>query len=221
MRGGRFVPANAGEAFRYVTCPGMRGAHAHYRLRVAPGHHPGITRGRVNLALPARRGVPRPRPPGGSAIQTDNSVSVKSQLIAVPRPAGPRVQRAVLLRRLESAGEPLVLLVAPSGFGKTRAVSAAAGQGPLFPMLTELPIQEAGAHLLAGDLPTAAAALQHSTAPLSAPIVDEFRSPVTEAWVAFLHGDLVSAEAALDRAAGAATEHGAVAVREGQAHGLF
>jgi LuxR family transcriptional regulator, maltose regulon positive regulatory protein len=29
------------------------------------------------------------------------------------------VQRAALLRRLESAGEPLVLLVAPSGFGKT------------------------------------------------------------------------------------------------------
>ena len=37
----------------------------------------------------------------------------------MPRPAGPRVQRAVLLRRLESAAEPLVLLVAPSGFGKT------------------------------------------------------------------------------------------------------
>ena len=119
MRGGRFVPANAGETFRYVTCPGMRGAHAHYRLRVVPGHHPGITRGRVNLALPARRGVPRPRPPGGSAIQTDNSVSVQSQLVAVPRPTGPRVPRAVLLRRLESAAEPLVLLVAPSGFGKT------------------------------------------------------------------------------------------------------
>ena len=29
------------------------------------------------------------------------------------------MQRAALLRRLESAGEPLVLLVAPSGFGKT------------------------------------------------------------------------------------------------------
>src|SRR6266536_4012448 len=31
----------------------------------------------------------------------------------------PRVQRAALLRRLESAGEPLILVVAPSGFGKT------------------------------------------------------------------------------------------------------
>ena len=46
-------------------------------------------------------------------------MSVQSQLIAVPRTTGPRVQRAALLRRLESAAEPLVLLVAPSGFGKT------------------------------------------------------------------------------------------------------
>ena len=38
---------------------------------------------------------------------------------AVPRPTGAGVRRAALLRRLESAGEPLVLLVAPSGFGKT------------------------------------------------------------------------------------------------------
>src|ERR1700738_6577 len=44
---------------------------------------------------------------------------VQRQLIAAPRPTGPRVQRAALLRRLESAAEPLVLLVAPSGFGKT------------------------------------------------------------------------------------------------------
>ena len=42
----------------------------------------------------------------------------------MPRPAGPRVQRAVLLRRLESAAEPLVLLVAPSGFGKTSLLAA-------------------------------------------------------------------------------------------------
>ena len=52
-------------------------------------------------------------------METEDRVSVPSQLIAVPRPAGPRVQRAALLRRLESAAEPLVLLVAPSGFGKT------------------------------------------------------------------------------------------------------
>ena len=75
----------------------------------------------------------------------------------------------------------------------------------------ELPLQEAGAHLLAGDLPAAAAALQRGTAPLSAPIVDEFRSPVVAAWVAFLQGDLVSAGAALDRVWGAAAEYDAVA----------
>ena len=39
--------------------------------------------------------------------------------MAVPRSPGNRVRRAALLRRLESAAEPLVLLVAPSGFGKT------------------------------------------------------------------------------------------------------
>ena len=94
-----------------------------------------------------------------------------------------------------------------------QAVSAAAGQGPLFPMLAELPIQEAGAHLLSGDLRAAASALQRGT-PLSAPIVDEFRSPAAAAWVAFLLGDLVFAGAALDRAAEAAAEHGEAA------HGL-
>ena len=52
-------------------------------------------------------------------IETDDSVSVQSQMTAVPRSTGNRVQRAALLRRLESAAEPLVLLVAPSGFGKT------------------------------------------------------------------------------------------------------
>jgi hypothetical protein len=63
---------------------------------------------------------------------------------------------------------------------------------------------------VAGDLPAAAAALQHGTAPLSAPIVDEFRSPVAQAWVMFLQGGLVSAGAALDRAVKAAAEHHAV-----------
>ena len=82
-------------------------------------------------------------------------------------------------------------------------------------MLAELPIQEAGAHLLSGDLQAAATALQRGT-PLSAPIVDEFRSPVAAAWVAFLLGDLVFAGAALDRAAGAAAEHGEAAHGLGQ-----
>ena len=97
-----------------------------------------------------------------------------------------------------------------------QAVSAAAGQSPLFPMLAQLPLQETGAHLLAGDLPAAAAALHRGPAPLSAPIVDEFRSPVVAAWVAFLQGDLVSAGAALDRVRGAAAEHDAVAHGLGQ-----
>ena len=91
-----------------------------------------------------------------------------------------------------------------------QAVSAAAGHGPLFPMLAELPLQEAGAHLLAGDLQAAAAALHRSPGPLPAPIMDEFRSPAAAAWVAFLQGDLLWARAALDRAAGASGEHGAV-----------
>lgn len=44
-------------------------------------------------------------------MQTDNSMSARSQLPAVPRPTGPRVRRAALLRRLESAAEPLVLFI--------------------------------------------------------------------------------------------------------------
>jgi tetratricopeptide (TPR) repeat protein len=91
-----------------------------------------------------------------------------------------------------------------------QAVGAAAGQGSLFPMLAELPIQKAGSHLLAGDLLAAAAAFHRGTAPLPAPIIDEFRSPVAAAWVTFLQGDLVSARAALDRVADAASEHDAV-----------
>ncbi len=92
-----------------------------------------------------------------------------------------------------------------------QAVSAAAGQGPLFPMLAQLPLQEAGAHLMAGDLQAAASALQPGTAPLSAPIMDELRSPAVAAWVAFLQGDLVSAGAELDRAVRAAGEYDEVA----------
>jgi len=48
--------------------------------------------------------------------------------MSVPAPADRRalahgrVQRAALLRRIESAGEPLVLVVASSGFGKTSLI---------------------------------------------------------------------------------------------------
>ena len=97
-----------------------------------------------------------------------------------------------------------------------QAVSVADGLGPLFPMLAELPIQETGAHLLAGDLAAAATAFHHGTEPLSAPIVDEFRSIAAEAWVTFLHGDLITARAALDKAAGVAADHGAVPHGVGQ-----
>ncbi len=55
-------------------------------------------------------------------------MSVRSQLIAVPRPKWPRVQRAVL-RRPESTGEPLVFLVAPSGFGKTSLLAGLGHDG--------------------------------------------------------------------------------------------
>jgi len=97
----------------------VRGAQAHYRLWVVSGHHPPITRGGVNLAAPGGARVPRPSAPGGDTIPTEVGMSVRGQLVAVPRTTGPRVQRVALLQRLESASEPLVLVVAPSGFGKT------------------------------------------------------------------------------------------------------
>jgi len=97
-----------------------------------------------------------------------------------------------------------------------QAADVAAGQGPLFPMLAQLPLQEAGAHLLAGDIPAAAAALHRGPPPLAVPIVDELRAPVIQAWVAFLQGDLVSAAAALDRVGEAAGKYDAVAHGVGQ-----
>ena len=102
-----------------------------------------------------------------------------------------------------------------------QAADAAAGQGPLFPMLAQLRLQEVGAHLLAGDIPAAAAALRRGPAPLSVPLVDEFRSPVIQAWVAFLQGDLVSAAAALDLVGRAAGEIGRAAGEyDTVAHGI-
>ena len=97
-----------------------------------------------------------------------------------------------------------------------QAADAAAGQGPLFPMLAQLTLQEVGTHLLAGDIPAAAAALHRGPAPLSVPLVDEIRAPVIQAWVAFLQGDLVSAAAALDLVRRAAAEYDTVAHGIGQ-----
>ncbi len=91
-----------------------------------------------------------------------------------------------------------------------QAADVAAGQGPLFPMLAQLTLQEVGAQLLAGDLPAAAAALHRGPGLFSVPIVDELRSPVVAAWVAFLQGDLISAAAALDRVEAATAEFDAV-----------
>ena len=51
---------------------------------------------------------------------------------------------------------------------------------------------------------------------MSAPIVNECRSPAAAAWAAFLQGGLVFAAAALDRVARAAAEHHAVAHGAGQ-----
>ena len=49
----------------HVTCPRVRGAHAHSRRWLMPGHHPGVIRGRGNLAA-LGHGAPRPRSPGGA-----------------------------------------------------------------------------------------------------------------------------------------------------------
>jgi LuxR family transcriptional regulator, maltose regulon positive regulatory protein len=97
-----------------------------------------------------------------------------------------------------------------------QAADAAAGQGPLFPMLAQLTLQEVGTHLLAGDIPAAAAALHRGPSPLPVPLVDQIRAPVIQAWVAFLQGDLVSAAAALDLVRRAAAEYDAVAHGIGQ-----
>src|SRR4029077_17854817 len=107
--------------FRDLTCPFVcRRSHplsAGGSARASPADHPrqGEPRGAGS------RGVRRPRSPGRrSLIRTEEGMSVPSVgWVAVPRPTGPGLQRVVLLRRLECAGEPLVLVVAPSGSGKT------------------------------------------------------------------------------------------------------
>ena len=43
--------------------------------------------------------------------------------IVAPRGAGPRLQRSDLVSRIEGADEPLLLLLAPSGFGKTQVLA--------------------------------------------------------------------------------------------------
>ena len=90
-----------------------------------------------------------------------------------------------------------------------QAVDAAAEQGAVFPRLAELALQEAGAHLLLGDVSAAAVALER-TSPVPQHLVDEFRVPVVRSWVAFLEGDLALARQALGRLGQAGAEHAAL-----------
>ena len=90
------------------------------------------------------------------------------------------------------------------------ATFAAPRPDVLWPKLAELALQEAGAHLLIGDLDAAASALEQRTPSLASPIVDEVRSPAYLQWVTFLRGDLVSADQASEQLRRAAVEHGAV-----------
>ncbi len=87
-----------------------------------------------------------------------------------------------------------------------QVLGAAVAQGPVFPRLAELAIQEAGAHLLVGDVSAATVALDR-TSPVPQHLVDEFRVPVLRSWVAFLEGDLALARQALGRLGQAGAEH--------------
>ncbi|MFZ0322620.1 MAG: LuxR C-terminal-related transcriptional regulator, partial [Actinomycetes bacterium] len=78
------------------------------------------------------------------------------------------------------------------------AVAAAGDPSQLFPRLAELPLQEAGAHLLTGAVLGASAALRRPS-PVAHPLVDEFRTPVLKSWVAFLEGDLAAARQVPER----------------------
>ena len=90
-----------------------------------------------------------------------------------------------------------------------QVLGAAVAQGPVFPRLAELAMQEAGAHLLVGDVSAAAVALDR-TSPVPQHLVDEFRVPVLRSWVAFLEGDLALARQAVDRLGEAGAEHAAL-----------
>ncbi len=89
-----------------------------------------------------------------------------------------------------------------------QAVAAAATQEELYPRLAELPLQEAGIHLLTDDVVAADAALRN-TSRVGHPLVDQFRVPVLRAWVSFLAGDLARARQSLARVGKAGAEQGA------------
>ena len=90
------------------------------------------------------------------------------------------------------------------------AADKAAADGSLFPKLAELPLQEAAAYLLTGNLAAAGAALERRAPLLTSPIVDEVRSPAIHEWILFLQGDLESAERLTQQVRRAAAEHNAV-----------
>ena len=58
-----------------------------------------------------------------TAARDSSRRALRGSAIGVPRPAGPRLARRRLRRRLEEAGEPLFLVVAPPGFGKTNLLA--------------------------------------------------------------------------------------------------
>ena len=91
-----------------------------------------------------------------------------------------------------------------------KAADQAAVDGTWLPKLAELPLQEAGAHILTGDLAAADGALSRRTPLLSSPIVDEVRSPAVHQWILFLQGDLMAAERLTRRLRRAGAEHHAV-----------
>ena len=102
--------------------------------RGAPGHHPGITRGRVNLAAPGR---------GINGART--SPVGACRLIGVPGPAGSRAQRAKLTattgkaipgHRLRGADQPCLQARVgqpgpPAGWRQGHAALTAGGRGRL------------------------------------------------------------------------------------------
>ena len=103
---------------------------------------------------------------------------------------------------------------AESALAHNAAAAAAAagvtGVGGFFPKLAELPMQAAAARLLMGDLAGAEEALTASQPLMSAPLIDEVRSPAVRQWVLFLQGDLVAAHRLRRQLLAAATEHHAV-----------
>ena len=75
----RILISYARGRFGTCTCPLVCGAHAHSRLSVAPGHHPPITRRRVDLGDTCLRGRGHvPGHPRASAVENEDCMSLRS-----------------------------------------------------------------------------------------------------------------------------------------------